>query len=113
VDFAYELIESIIATRTSAVWIELLEEADIPVMPVLSTDQLFTDPHLGEVGMIAPFPTAGDGRLRLPRSPIELSETPARSLSAAPELGQHSREILLESGYAAADADALVKRVSG
>jgi crotonobetainyl-CoA:carnitine CoA-transferase CaiB-like acyl-CoA transferase len=111
VDFAYELIESIIATRTSAAWIDALEDADIPVMPVLSTDQLFVDPHLDEARMIDAFATAADGDLRLPRTPIELSQTPAAPLSAAPELGQHSRQILVEAGYGAADAEGLVARM--
>jgi crotonobetainyl-CoA:carnitine CoA-transferase CaiB-like acyl-CoA transferase len=108
VDFAYGLIESIIATRTSAEWIEALEDADIPVMPVLSTDQLFTDPHLRESRLIDRFVTEADGEVRLPRTPIDLSHAPAAILTAAPELGQHSRQILLEAGCSAADVEALV-----
>ena len=111
VDFMYRLIESIIATRTCAEWIETLEDADIPVMPVLSTDQLFADPHLGEAKLMERVATARDGNMRLPRTPVELSETPARSLTAAPELGEHSRQILLEAGFAAGDVDTLVERI--
>ena len=51
--------------------------------------------------------------IRLPRTPIELSETAALRLSAAPELGQHSRHVLLEAGYAANEVDALVERFAG
>jgi len=108
VDFLYRLIESIIATRTCAEWIEVLEDADIPVMPVSSTDQLFTDPHLGEAKLMEGFAAAGDGKLRLPRTPVELSATPARGLTAAPALGEHTRQILLEAGLAAGDVDTLV-----
>jgi crotonobetainyl-CoA:carnitine CoA-transferase CaiB-like acyl-CoA transferase len=112
VDFLYRLIESVIATRTSAQWIDVLEDADIPVMPVHSTDQLFSDPHLGDAAMMQAIATAGDGNMRLPRTPIELSETPARSPTPAPELGEHTRQILLEAGCALAEVDALVGRIA-
>ena len=108
VDFLYRLIEDIIATRTSAQWVEALEDADIPVMPVLTTDELFNDPHLREAALIESLEAGADGALRLPRTPIGYSRTPAGPLDAAPELGQHSREILMGAGYASADADALV-----
>ena len=111
VDFAYGLIESILSTRTSGDWIEALEDADIPVMPVLSTDDLFTDAHLGEARMFQRLATERDGGLRLPRTPIELSEAPARPLTPAPELGQHSRQILLEAGYAAHQVDELMRSI--
>lgn len=81
-------------------------------MPLLTTDQLFTDGHLGEARMMESVATAADGAMRLPRTPIELSVTPARPLAAAPELGQHSREVLLEAGYTANDADALLERTA-
>ncbi len=112
VDFLYRLIESIIATRNTAEWIEVLEDADIPVMPLLSTDQLFTDEHLREARMLETLATPGDGDIRLPRTPVDLSVTPARSLTAAPELGQHSRQILIEAGYAVSEVDALMQRIS-
>ncbi|MEP6656345.1 MAG: CoA transferase [Betaproteobacteria bacterium] len=112
VDFLYRLIESVIATRTSAEWVELLEDADIPVMPLLSTDQLFTDAHLREAHMIEAVATAGDGNVRLPRTPIDLSATPGGGLTAAPELGQHSRQVLLEAGYTEEGVTALLERIA-
>ena len=112
VEFLYQLIEATLLTRSSAEWIEALEDADIPVMPLLTTDQLFTDDHLREARMMESVATMADGALRLPRTPIEFSVTPARPVTAAPELGQHSRQVLLEAGYTANDADALLERVA-
>jgi formyl-CoA transferase len=39
------------------------------------------------------------GTARVVGSPIRLSDTPARPSAAAPELGQHTEEVLLELGY--------------
>jgi crotonobetainyl-CoA:carnitine CoA-transferase CaiB-like acyl-CoA transferase len=108
VDFAYGVIESIIATRTTAEWIEVLEESDIPVMPVVSTDDLFSDPHLADAKMFETVDTRSDGRVRLPRTPIEFSMTRPDRLRPAPELGEHSRQVLQEAGYSGAGLDELV-----
>jgi len=40
--------------------------------------------------------------------PIHLSETPARVDRAAPRLGEHTRELLRQCGYADAEVDAFV-----
>jgi formyl-CoA transferase len=40
--------------------------------------------------------------------PIKLSRTPRRVQSAAPRVGQHTRELLIEHGYDAAAIDALI-----
>ena len=38
---------------------------------------------------------------------VNLSETPGRSRTAAPEFGQHSEEVLLEAGYSWGEIEAL------
>jgi crotonobetainyl-CoA:carnitine CoA-transferase CaiB-like acyl-CoA transferase len=48
------------------------------------------------------------GRTHALGFPVSLSESPARVTRPAPTLGQHTREILSESGYADAEIDALI-----
>ena len=108
VAFPYGLMESTVAMRTSAEWIAALEDADIPVMPVRSTDALFADAHLAEAALFEQVATAADGSLRLPRTPIALSRTPGGCLAPAPEFDQHSREVLAAAGYGEDAVDRLL-----
>ena len=43
------------------------------------------------------------------RSPVQLSKTPARIRGLAPELGQHTEEVLLEAGYSWEEIEALCR----
>jgi crotonobetainyl-CoA:carnitine CoA-transferase CaiB-like acyl-CoA transferase len=48
------------------------------------------------------------GRTRALGSPIKFSTTPGDTGAAAPLLGEHTREVLREYGYGAAEIDALI-----
>jgi len=45
--------------------------------------------------------------VRMVATPVQLSKTPARIRSMAPELGQHSEEVLLEAGYSQDEIESL------
>jgi crotonobetainyl-CoA:carnitine CoA-transferase CaiB-like acyl-CoA transferase len=104
----YAFVAHHMATRTSAEWLRLLKEADIPVAPLNSIDDVIDDPHLGESGffVMAEHPT--EGRLRMMASPGAWSQTPPGALRPAPRLGEHSVEILREAGYANAEIEAMI-----
>ena len=80
-------------------WIDRFGEAGIPVGPVLTIDQILQNAQLAARGMVPTLEHPVAGKIRLTGTPHHLTETPGNIRLAPPELGQHSREILLEEGF--------------
>ncbi len=103
-----EILTGYLRQEKSQVWLERMEAAGLPAGPVLDILQMQADPQAQARGMIAEVDHPVAGRVRTLGHPIRFSETPASIRSAAPLLGQHSREVLLEAGYEAAAIDVMV-----
>ncbi len=95
----YALVESQIAQRTTADWLKLLSEADIPVMPMHDLDSLIEDPHLASVGLITRFEHPSEGMLNTVNVPATWSRSQPSPGRPAPRLGEHSAEVLREAGF--------------
>lgn len=108
IDALYDMVGEEVARRTTAEWLELLPRIDIPHMVPHTLETLLEDPHLADRGFFAIEEHPSEGRIRTMREPSTWSETPPPSGTFAPRLGQHTREVLAEAGYAAAEIQALV-----
>lgn len=107
----YRMVGQAIATRTTQEWKGLLDGADIPCMPLHNIDSLTKDPHLEAVGMIRQVMHPTEGAMRQIGVPVRLSGTPVLDeQKPAPQLGQHSGEILREAGYSAQAIESLMAR---
>ena len=80
-------------------WLALLMDADVPCGPVNDYAALATEPQALENGYIASLEHPSLGRVGVVGSPIKMTKTPAGPAACAPELGQHTEEVLLELGY--------------
>ena len=110
-DAAYAFVADHIRTRTNAEWLAALTEADIPVMPLNSLDDLLQDRHLNETGFFSSVEHPSEGTIRSMAVPSRWSESPPGAQRPAPKLGEHSVEILREAGYSDDEIEAM--RASG
>lgn len=94
-----DAVAEVIATRTTAEWMEILAEAGVPAMPVNSTEALFDDPHLKDVGFFKFLDHPIDGRLCLPGFPVGFSRTPGGFDTPAPQQGADTKEVLRQAGF--------------
>jgi crotonobetainyl-CoA:carnitine CoA-transferase CaiB-like acyl-CoA transferase len=93
--------------RTLAEWLRRLEEVGVPAGPVLDVAQMHKDPQALAREMIVETTHATAGQVKAIGLPIKFSETPGGVQRAAPVLGQHTREVLLEHGYSDAEIDGM------
>ncbi|HWQ78586.1 MAG TPA: CoA transferase [Anaerovoracaceae bacterium] len=74
--------------------VEMLDEAKIPVGPILGVEELIQDPHLKSRGMLVEIPHPVLGNIVYPGNPLKFSETSEFRFDSAPLLGEHTDEIL-------------------
>lgn len=105
----YSELATLLATRTTAEWLALLDDADIPATPLHSPDTLLADPHLEATGFFSVVDHPSEGRLREMAVPSTWSVSQPRPTGHAPRLGEHSIEVLREIGYDDQQIAALVE----
>lgn len=104
----YSLVAQRLERRTTAQWLELLERADIPAMPLSTPESLLDDPHLKSVGFFYESDHPTEGRLRQMRMPSNWSTARRDEEIPAPRLGEHTTQLLAEQGFSQADIQRLL-----
>jgi len=103
-----EAMRPILATRTRTEWIAAFDAAGVPAGPVHSIGEALEHPQTRARRMVVDVDHPQAGRTHALGCPIHFSTTPTRVDRAAPVLGEHTRELLADYGYAPQDVDALV-----
>ena len=93
-------VESRLVTAPTVEWIERFEAAQIAAGPVYEFHEVFEDPQVQHLGLVATFDQPGLGPVHALPFPARASATPAAIRRPAPLLGQHTAEVLGELGYA-------------
>jgi crotonobetainyl-CoA:carnitine CoA-transferase CaiB-like acyl-CoA transferase len=98
----WPILDEVFVTRPSAEWCTLLGAAGLRFAPVRGHDEVAADPGVAANGYIERGlvdPRSGEAGCAVVRSPVRFSEPPPPVAAGAPELGQHTEEVLLETGY--------------
>jgi crotonobetainyl-CoA:carnitine CoA-transferase CaiB-like acyl-CoA transferase len=102
-----EIFAAEFAKRPVAEWEERLTRHDVPNAPVLDYAGVAEHRQFAANGYIVEIEHPNLGRMRVPGPAIHMSGTPSAVQGGGPELGQHTEEILLESGYSWPEIEAL------
>lgn len=102
-----ELLNLVFQTCSSAEWLQRLETVGVPAGPIYKLDEVFADPQVQHLGIAVPCHHHARGDTHIVGEPIELSRTPARVASMAPEPGEHTEQVLRALGYETADIERL------
>ena len=96
-DACVQILEETFASGTSAEWCEKFSTLDAPWAPMQSVRELRDDPQARANGYMVPVESSDGVAFELGGSPCQFDEeTP--ELRAAPEVGAHTEEVLLELG---------------
>jgi len=110
-DVLVPILAEMVKTRSKADWIAQLEAVGVPCGPINNLDEVFDNPQVRSRGMAIDMPHPAAGTVKLVRSPMRLSATPADAQRPPPLLGQHTDEVLENVlGQTAADIAKLRER---
>ena len=102
------ILDEVFATRTSAEWVERLNEAGVACGPIYKLDQVFADPQVQLAGLVHEVANEAWGAHKVIGLPLRLSRTPPTVAHAAPMNGEHTRETLAGLGYTPDAIEALL-----
>ena len=96
---AIAVLDGIFAENPIADWVPILDANDVIYAPVREMLDALKDPQVELNDMLRTIEHPQHGPYKILNTPVHLEDTDIGPKSAAPELGQHTEEVLLELGY--------------
>jgi formyl-CoA transferase len=109
IDVVYAELARMLEQKTTAEWTKILNDADIPTLPMHDLESILDDPHLVAKDFFPVVEHPTEGKIRSMRVSATWSETKAEPVRLAPRLGEQSAEILAEAGFSSDEIAALVR----
>ncbi len=106
--YVTELLDGVMATRTLAAWGDLFDEVGFIWAPAATVAEFANDPHAAALGLFpeVEHPTAGP--LRTVGIPLRIKGADIGPRGPAPQVGQHTQEVLTGLGMSDEEIEALV-----
>ena len=104
------ICDQIFAAQPMAHWQRRLEEADVPYSIVATLDDVVADQQMAANDVVPEVDDPVLGRVRTIDTPLKVEGHPKVTRTAAPRLGEHTRAILAELGFANRQVDLLIER---
>lgn len=95
----FQVLSGVFSTKPRDEWLAILETEGVPSAPVLTPEEVFDHPQMLENEIIIDVDDPRVGRMKMMGIPVRLSDAPGGIRTLAPELGEHTEEILLTLGY--------------
>ena len=106
-------LNAAIAVRTkqepTADWIELLNKAGVPCGSIKNVKETMEDPQVVHLGMAKTIQHPNLGEISVVNHPVIMSRSKREVFTAAPDRGEHNKEVYAEFGVSAAEVDALLQ----
>jgi crotonobetainyl-CoA:carnitine CoA-transferase CaiB-like acyl-CoA transferase len=106
-------LNAAIAARTkqepTADWIELLNKAGVPCGSIKNVKETMEDPQVVHLGMAKTLQHPSLGEISVVNHPVIMSRSKREVFTAAPDRGEHNKEVYAEFGVSAAEVDALLQ----
>ncbi len=94
-----QTLDQVLATKTMTEWEKRFKEYNLIYGIALSPTEITTDPQALANDFFTEIDHPVTGKTKIVNTSVKFSETPASVKSAAPQMGQHTEEILLDLGY--------------
>jgi crotonobetainyl-CoA:carnitine CoA-transferase CaiB-like acyl-CoA transferase len=102
------LCDEVFATAPREVWAERLDAAGLTWAPVQSLEELVADPQADALGMLHLVEDHPDGAFFTVNAPFKIVGADVGVRGRAPQLGEHSREVLEGIGAEPDEIEALI-----
>jgi crotonobetainyl-CoA:carnitine CoA-transferase CaiB-like acyl-CoA transferase len=105
-----DLVAERLRTRTTASWVEAFNAGGVPCGPVLGIDEVFADPQVEHLHMVASVHSPALGNLDILRNAVTIRDGPPTVRSPTPEYGEHTASVLQGLGLTVDDVEDLRHR---